>query len=125
MSDFKAEVIAREDARCAALKAGDIEALGEVLANEITHIHASGRTEDRPAYLANVRDNLEFLSIERSGLAARQMGGAVVLSGPIAQKVRVRASGQIVEMAGTATQVWVQEGGRWRQAHFHIGVSPH
>jgi hypothetical protein len=45
------EIQAAELARTEALKRQDVTGLGRILAPEFTYIHASGRSEDKDAYL--------------------------------------------------------------------------
>ena len=46
------ELLCLEQERCRAVSAGDVDALGRLLTDDLTHTHVTGRTEGKAAYLA-------------------------------------------------------------------------
>jgi hypothetical protein len=46
------ELLRLEEERCRAVSAGDVDALGRLLTDDLTHTHVTGRTEDKEVYLA-------------------------------------------------------------------------
>ncbi len=99
-----------ERARCAALMAGDIDALAALLAEEIVHVHLTGQTDGRAAYLEGVAGKYEFRDIERPNLTIRLFGGTAVMTGLLTQKVVVRETGQVHDIRAMTTQVWHDAG---------------
>ena len=57
------EVLAAEDARFAAMIAGDTAALARILADDLTYVHSSGRVETKDEYLKAVgSQSLRYLA---------------------------------------------------------------
>ena len=117
--DDVVQLLATEAARVEALLGKDMPRLAAMLEDSLVHVHATGRVEDREAYLAGVRDNLEFHSIDRGPLTVRVFGDVAIMTGSIGQRLRVLASGADMELSSLATQVWVRSGEGWQLASFH------
>ena len=114
------EQLARcENERIRALIDKDVSALRAMIDKSLVHVHTTGRVEDQASYLAGVANNLEFLEITRGPLNIRVFGDAAIMTGPLDQRVRVLANMQVLELASTATQVWIRSEGRWRLTSFH------
>lgn len=123
MVDVAAEVVEAERKRCVALAAGDHEALRQLLASDLVHIHATGVAEDREAYFAGLTDRLRFYHAERISYDVRVLGEtAAVANGIIEQGLQVRASGEDLMKKFITTQVWRKTDGHWTQASFHASM---
>jgi len=107
-----------ERQRGEALVAGKYEELGELLADDLVHIHATGQIENKATYLAGIRANLDFLKVSRASLDVRCYGDVAIANGVLEQTVRVRANNAVAEMRAATTQVWVRRNGRWLQSSF-------
>jgi hypothetical protein len=114
-----AEIRRLEDARCRALNEHNHAALDDLIGDDLVHIHTTGMVEDKTAYLAGVRDRLEFRDVERKDLTVRAYGDVAVATGQLHQTVRVRATQRELNMKIVTTQVWVRRDGAWRQTSFH------
>ncbi|WP_322028588.1 nuclear transport factor 2 family protein [Paraburkholderia sp. J76] len=112
------EVAALEAARCRALVAADIEALDRLVADDVVHVHANGKADDKAAYLAMVKGAIRFLSAEREALEVRVYDGLAVVTGPLRQSIELTATGQRIDMHVMTTQVWQQQAAGWRQVSF-------
>ena len=99
--------------------AGDISRLSEMVADDLVHVHASGRVEDKAAYLEGVRSRFRFLSVRRPRLDVRVFGDTAIVTGPLELLLTLMATGQELTMNAYATQVWVRREHRWRLASFH------
>jgi uncharacterized protein (TIGR02246 family) len=117
----EAEIRSVENARIAALLAGDSETLANLLADDLVHVHANGLQDSKETYLATITAKLDFLKLERSDLTIRLAGDVAIVTGPFDQTMRLRDSGAVVEMHGILTQVWVKQDGKWLQNTFHAG----
>ncbi|MBP0638812.1 nuclear transport factor 2 family protein [Cupriavidus sp. AcVe19-6a] len=113
-----AEIARLENERCRALVAADVDALDALVADDVIHIHANGKVDDKPAYLAIVRSQITFLSAQREGLEVRVQGDMAVAVGRLLQSIEMRETGQRIEMDVMTTQAWRREAGRWRQVTF-------
>lgn len=101
------DVLAAQDRKFAAQMAGDLAALDEILADELTYIHANGQPDDKAAFLAGpVRDG--YLSIVRSEGSVRRFGDLAIITGtadiqPIPD----------LRFQARFTDVWQLRDGRW------------
>ena len=118
MVEETAELISLEMARCAAITAGDTDALGALLAEELSHTHTTGRTQDRATYLEGLRGRPR--GTERTDdLEVRVYGDAAVMTGTVLNRFPPEQPGgapRQVELH--ALQVWARGGGGWKLVAF-------
>lgn len=114
----RAALIELETARCRALEAADLDALDRLLADDIVHVHANGKADDKATYLALVKGGIRFVSVERERLDVRVYDGLAVATGPLKQSIEATATGQRTDMHVMTTQVWRRQGETWRQVSF-------
>ncbi len=113
------EIIALEKRRCAALTSGNIEAVRELMADDLVHIHGNGAMDDKAGYLKGVETKYVFHRIERGDLNIRIYGDVAVVIGPLDQTVSVRGIDKLNQIKAIATQTWVQNGAGWKQSTCH------
>ncbi len=115
------DLAAAHAARFAAMVAGDLEALGGMLADELTYAHSDGRVESKEQLLASLAGGgLAYLAIVSEGesVIRRYGGGEVgVITG--AGRFRVRLGEREGEVVLRYTSVYVRRDGRWRLAAWH------
>lgn len=120
---FVAREIERlEDRRVQALSSGDIAALGELISEDLVHIHGTGRVEGKRAYLAGVASKFRFHRIERGDLTIRQFGDIVVVNGSLSQTVSVKGVDKPNDTEAMVTQTWIRGDDGWKQNTCHMGV---
>jgi ketosteroid isomerase-like protein len=112
------EIIRLEQARCRALVEADIDSLEKLVSDDVVHVHANGKADDRRAYLAMVGSQIRFLEAGRERLDVRVYGDTAIATGRLDQTIVIKESGQRVDMRVMTTQVWVRRGERWQQASF-------
>ncbi len=112
------EIRRLEGVRTKALTDADWDTLSDLLPDDLVHIHANGKIDDKTTYLATISAQLEFLNVARPVLNVRVHGDTAVVTGILDQTVRVKAPGTVVEMQAATTQTWVKSGGRWFQHSF-------
>ena len=105
-----AGVLDLEAQRCRAISEQDWDALAGLLADELTHTHITGVTQDKPTYLEHVRKNPR--RTERRDPKVRVYGDAAVVTGP--QINVVEADGVTTEVTSESLQVWARNAGSWR-----------
>ena len=87
--DDAKQVLAREQARTAALEHSDVTTLERIMADDVTYIHASGKVDTKKSYLEAIRSGqLRYISWRPMALHVRMLGsGGAVIDGEYAVKV--------------------------------------
>jgi ketosteroid isomerase-like protein len=111
-------IIQLENARCHALINGDVVALGELVDDQLVHIHATGQVDDKPAYLRLVEGSIRFLRVERQDFKVQVHSDVAVATGRLLQSIEFRATGEQRDMDVITTQVWLRRDNTWRQISF-------
>ena len=101
----------QEEQRCAALMAGDVDALAGMLTDDLVHVHLNGQIEDKRTYLDGVRRKYRFRNIQRGPLTIRLYGDVAVMTGTLAQTIEVVATGEMIDVQAITTQVWSRVAG--------------
>ena len=118
------ELVGLERERCAAISAGDIATLDRLLAEELSHTHASGLTQDKAAYLAGV-EGRPRLTTRGDDPRVRVYGAFAVMTGILRNSFPAAAPGgepRHVELH--ALQVWVHGEDGWKQVAFASSGRP-
>lgn len=116
MSDTQ-DLQALEAARCAAISAGDVEALKALLADDYTHVHLTGRLDDRDGHLRAVVASPR--QVLRHDLTIRQYGDLAVLTGRQTNRTTA-ADGTVSDVHAVCQQVAVRHSGAWRFVSVHL-----
>jgi Domain of unknown function (DUF4440) len=114
--DDAAELIARETQRCRAISELDIPALEKILADDLTHTHITGHTEDKATYLAGLSGRPRKTT--RGDLSVRIYGDAAVMTGALTNEFPAAAGNAAVRLEIQALQVWVRSGETWQMVAF-------
>jgi ketosteroid isomerase-like protein len=117
----KREIEALEKRRCAALTSGDVGALGELMADDLVHVHGNGHRDGKADYLYGVQHKYRFHTIERGELNIRVYGNVAVVVGPLNQVVSVNGVDKLNTISAVVTQTWVRSGDGWKQSTCHMG----
>lgn len=113
------DIIALEKRRCAALTSGDVDAVRELMSDDLVHVHGNGAIDDKAGYLKGVETKYVFHRIERGDLNIRVYGDVVVVIGPLDQTVSVRGIDKLNQIKAIATQTWVRSDAGWKQSTCH------
>ena len=107
------EINRAELARCNALTKADAGALGSLLADDFLYVHASGRTEDKNAYIGSISSGAFSLKgFERRKVTVQKADNTAVMSGEIAV---TRQEGQDTRVTDFAfLGVWSRNAESWR-----------
>lgn len=113
--------IALEESRRQALLAGDVQALHNLLADELSYVHSSGGRDDKASYLAKMASGkLKYLELQFSHQSAQVLGPVAVVTGRMAAQVTI--DGQAKTVASQFLTVWARDAsGQWR-LHAHQGT---
>ncbi|MDO8774608.1 MAG: nuclear transport factor 2 family protein [Burkholderiaceae bacterium] len=117
-TDTEALLLDLETQRCEAMKNADFERLREILHPDLTHVHAKGQVDTYLSYFASGGTHVDCKQIDRSEMKVKVMGETALMTGrQLLVAVRKNGSGT-VRIDSRVFQVWVREGGRWRQMAF-------
>jgi ketosteroid isomerase-like protein len=111
-----AELLQLEAERCRAISAGDVAALGQLLADDLTHTHVTGRTEDKATYLAALGGRPRVTT--RRELKVRVHGDAAIMTGTLINAFPPDGGTVRPASEAQALQVWIKAGGGWKLAAF-------
>jgi ketosteroid isomerase-like protein len=109
------QLLEQEQRRQAALVAGDFVALDRILADDLIHVHGGGNVDNKAQYFQLLKTLFTFVAIERRNPQIRLLGDTALMTGEMAQTVRLNATGEIKTIRAFGTQVWTRRDGEWRQ----------
>ena len=117
-NDCETQLRSAEQQRCAAMIAGDVTALGDLLDARLQFHHATGAVDDKPAYLAKMAaGRIQYVTIDWSEERVTMLGpDAAMLTGRMATAVRVE--GDAKRLDNRVLTVWSRSGGVWRMLAF-------
>lgn len=113
------DLLAAEQSRLEHLVASNYAKLAELLTDDLIHVHASGSVDGKTSFLATIEAQLEFMEMDRGDLEVRIYGDVAVVTGPLKQTVRIKATDEIVVVEIFTTQVWRRQSGSWLMSNFH------
>ncbi|MCP5264320.1 MAG: DUF4440 domain-containing protein [Rhodoferax sp.] len=106
-------ILAADDARYAAMLAGDLDTLADLLADELMYCHSTADVETRPQYLASLASGrVKYRSARRMGEAIHLLPGLALMTG--LSVVQAEVGGIERELRNRFTTTWIQRGGRWQ-----------
>ena len=114
--DEVADLIALETERCRAISSLDMPVLEKILADDLTHTHITGHTEDKAAYLAGLYGRPRKTT--RGDLSVRRYGDVAVMTGALINEFPGDGGKAATRLEIQALQVWVQSGGTWQMVAF-------
>ena len=112
------EILDCERQRIEAILGCDYTKLRDILADDLIHVHSSGRAETVQCYIEGLSD-LAFISIIRGPLTMRRHGNAIFTTGTLSQVYRNKNAGEEQSSELLVTQGWVQVADTWKLASFH------
>jgi hypothetical protein len=112
------QVMETEQARVAALDAGDLPALERILGDDLTYVHASGRVDTKSSFLDAIRSGqLHYISWQAKSMQVRVLDkDSAVLNGEYAVRVSdTRAQPQPFDISIFILGVYARRNGQWQQ----------
>lgn len=111
------EVQAADEARYQALYAQDVEALAGMLHEQYLHTHANGKSDDKAAFLASIKEaKYRFVSAERTDIQVRLAGTVAILSGLV--RTTIETTQGLKTMRNAFVTVWSKAESRWLMLHW-------
>jgi hypothetical protein len=87
-TEAEKQVLAAEQSRVTALDRSDLAALENLLADDLTYVHASGKVDTKSSFLAAIRSGqLHYISWQPCNLHVRILGQTALIDGEYAVRV--------------------------------------
>ncbi|MFG1928782.1 nuclear transport factor 2 family protein [Cryptosporangium sp. NPDC048952] len=116
----RAELLAVEERRRAALLSIDLSALDDLYDESLVHTHAPGLTHSKAQLLEHVATRQAYLDIARGELTLRLIGDAAIMTGRLTNRLS-SPDGSARVVSGQAIQVLRRcEDGAWRFVSFQM-----
>jgi ketosteroid isomerase-like protein len=120
--DIKA-LEALEDRRQAAMLAGDLDTLGEILHDELTYVHSTGGIDTKEIYIEGLRSGtFVYKQLTRDDQTIRVHGDTGMVFYHMVADVEIR--GNMRRLDNRLLAVWARDGGEWRLIGLQSGAIP-
>jgi len=122
-----AELLACEKRRCEALGNEDIATLRELLAEDLTHNHATGKVDDLETYLHYITHVLKLFSVTRTDDLTVELiaDDEAMMTGTLINMAKMRdKDGDPKRIESNAEQHWKKIDGQWRMLTFTAKRKP-
>jgi ketosteroid isomerase-like protein len=122
----EAEVRAAETARTNALVHADVTALEKFMADDVTYVHASGKSDTKSSYLEAIRSGqLRYLLWEPHQMNVRVLGETAVLNGMYSVRaIDLRVQKDPLNLDVFFLTVYAHRDGRWQQIAWQTTRAP-
>jgi ketosteroid isomerase-like protein len=102
-----------EDRRYAAMVEADLDALDELLSDDVMYAHSDATVDSKASYLELMRNRtLVYHSLEHTTETVVSRPGVVVVGGTMSGSIHMHGAAKTLNSRVAA--VWVAEGDRWR-----------
>ncbi len=106
-----------EDRRYAAMVDADLDALDELLSDDVRYAHSDATVDSKASYLELLRNGtLVYHSLEHRTETVVSRPGVVVVGGTMSGSIHMHGAAKTLNSRVAA--VWVAEGDRWRLLAF-------
>ncbi|BAI96209.1 hypothetical protein Sj15T_05310 [Sphingobium sp. TA15] len=113
---------ALENRRIAALVSADLAVLDSLLADDLVHVHGTGKIDDKEEYLRGVAGKYKFHAIQRGDLNIRVFGDLAIVTGRLSQTVSLQGNDRLIDVDAIVTQTWIRDKDDWKQNTCHTGA---
>jgi ketosteroid isomerase-like protein len=112
-----AELGELEDRRYAAMTAADLDALDELLSDDVLYAHSNASVDTKASYLELLRtESLVYHSLQHTTEAVIRRPGVAIVSGTMSGAIRMHGADKTLNSRVAA--VWALDDGRWRLIAF-------
>lgn len=109
------EILQADQARYRAMLQGNMPALADLLADDLSYTHSSVLNENKSQYLASVGSGrFQYLGVATDDVQVRVYGDAAVMHGKV--KLDALVDGERRELHNRFLSVWSRPGGYWQMS---------
>jgi ketosteroid isomerase-like protein len=106
-------IIELDRKRMTAMAERDYATLNELIADDLVYTHSTARLDTKQSLIGNMQSgSTVYTAVVPSGVAAQDLGDAVVLTGTC--RISVNAGGRANNFGVRFTDVYARRGGRWQ-----------
>jgi uncharacterized protein (TIGR02246 family) len=106
---------AAEKSWAAATVAGDENALGRILADDLSYTHSTGDTDTKTAFISNLKSGArKYLKVDHDSIDVRRYGNAAVVMATA--HIETSQNGKAAPAHLRFLHVWILQDGRWQLA---------
>ena len=114
------EILALEDKRVEAMVKGDLQALDDILADDLIYIHTTARIDTKASFIDSIKSGrLNYKSMDSSEVKVRQYGDTAVVTGHF--KVHVGDN----KFEAKFTDVYAKRDNAWQMVSWQSTRVPH
>lgn len=122
-SDARTRLEALETRRLEAMRAADVKALTEIMAEDMTYAHSTGLVQTRDQLLELLRSNVvRYLSFDTHEIAWRLYDGVAVATGR--QTISLESEGRPITARNRFIVVYARVGDDWRCVAYQSTALP-
>jgi len=115
MTDVDPDPRTLETRRRDAMLAGDVHALGELLAPELRYVHSTGTVDSRDSLLHKLAAGvIAYRELELVPLTVTPCGDALMVAGEM--RAQVLRGGELRQVCSSYLAVWRRQDRRWQLA---------
>jgi hypothetical protein len=123
MPDRGAEVIALDKQRMDAMVAQDVATMEKLIADDLVYTHSSARIDTKQSLIGNMKSgSTVYTQMEPSGVEAKDLGDAVVLTGTA--QVTVQGARGEMKFGIRFIDVYANRGGQWQMVAWQSTRTP-
>jgi hypothetical protein len=123
MLDLEASIRAAEERLWKAQLSADIEALDDLIADDLLFTGLTGSLETKSADLEQHRSGaLKITKLEPVEFRVRPIPGGAITS--VKMDAAAVVAGKVTSATLRYTRVWISENGRWQIAGGHLSIVP-
>ncbi|MFV8817968.1 nuclear transport factor 2 family protein [Haliea sp. E17] len=121
--DLEASILAREQQRCDALLAGDLEALAGLLSERLVFAHANAVYDDKESLLGKMGSgNIVYKTLQIREPRVVDLGDSALLVSRLSAEVTVGGQEKFID--NRTLSVWTRESGEWRLVAYQPTAIP-
>jgi ketosteroid isomerase-like protein len=122
-NDVNEQVLAREEQRCKALLAADVDALDGLLSERLVFAHATAKYEDKASLLQKMgAGTIVYKTLDVTEQRVIDLGDSALLLSRLTADVLV--GGQARSIDNMTLSVWTREDGQWRLVAYQPTAIP-
>jgi ketosteroid isomerase-like protein len=112
-ADIEREVLQADAARVKALIENDVDALEQLLGDDLTYVHSNGMLDTKESYIGSLRAGASrYLTMDMSDVAVRLLGDTAVITAKF--NARVKVGDREVNPQPRVLIVYARRDGRWQ-----------